>query len=787
MVQRCSPVSFYFGDLIVKNPLIVLPHSRVSSNSEHFEPLDGVQALQKTHATDAHAVGYTYPDGTPTPRLKLGDLGRLIEDEKEPILNWVFVDVDNADHKRWTPDEAESHWATLKNKTALRRAGFYGTRGGYRLVFRLAQPVPVSVASHFIEQFYTHLRTEGVPVDPHCVERWNTLFRLPRVNRDGENLDAFVDLSNLAPLQWVAPLPLQKTVKPKTLSGKSQERPQLRTLTPLEWGIVDGCADALGNKYDKIRDGEPLASHGARQSTMFKCAAVMVGRLGLDDPDLVYQALAPSIVAGGRQGSKLTLDDLWDRCCYLVGIDQAKRKAREEIKERVQSEQPPIVYHGTSYYIHDTAGQTYRPPVPGAAVCQALEQWCKIPGLETRSRQQKPRGVPEFLADYGRQAVEVVVEMGREKSVYHSDVNGGTLIGGCCVPVDVEPEKNEEIAEWLKHFAGDYHEKLLDWIATVAILNHPTCALYIQGPPSTGKGLFASGMASLWGSGATSYADATGKFNGALTRSPIVLVDEMFQTFDGGDGFSANFRTLIGESTRQLRRKNIPSATLRGCPRLVILANNADALKLTENLGRDDLLAIAERILHIKHDTTPRDYIQFMGGRDFTAGWVLDEYGRPGAIARHAKYLANTRQVKTGGRFLVEGEIADWHRDLMGNSGIQGATLAALAHFIDRAKPVEGIKIEGRYIFVNVPALRGLWGLLMGDQPPREGTLAGALKTLAGGVQARKNFGSSRLRCYRIELFDVLRRAESLQIGDVERFENLLKRKESTNDQRPEA
>ena len=767
-------MAFYFGVPTVKNPLIILPHSRITSNSEHFAPSDGLESLQKDHPTDSHAVGYLFPDGSPTPPLRLGDLGGLIEEKKEPLLCWIFADVDNKDHKRWTPNESEAHWANLKNKPALKNAGYYGTRAGYRLVFRLKNPVPVSLGSHYIQQFYAHLRSKNIPVDPHCVERWNTLFRLPRVTRDGEALKAFIDLSNLSPLKWVPPLPLQNHIPPKSSSNTLLERPPLRTLSESEWEILSECATSLGNKFDKIRNGEPLANHGARQSTMFKIASVIIGRLKLNSPDIVYQALAPSVAAALGKGSKVTLENLWDRCCYLVDIDKAKRAAQEEIQNQVRSNQPPIVYHNNSFYIFATESETYRQPVPGAALCQALEQWCKIPGLETRNPQRKPRTVPEYLADYGRQAVEVVVEMGREKSVYHADLNGGTLIDGCCVPARISPKKNDDVAAWLKEFAGAYHEKLLDWIATVAQLSRPTCALYIQGPPSSGKGLFCAGIASLWSSGATSFANATGKWNSALTRNPICLVDEMTQTFDGGDGFSAGFRTLIGESTRQLRRKNLPAATLRGCPRLIIAANNSDALKLTENLGRDDLLAIAERILHIKHGTAPRDFLSFMGGREFTSNWVLDEFGRPGEIAKHARYLAETRQVKKGSRFLVQGEIADWHRDLMGNSGIQGATLAALAHYIDREKEVSGIDIAGKYIYVNVPSLRGQWGLLMGDQPPREGTLASALKILAGGVQVRRLFGASRLRCYKLELSDVIRRGEALQIGDVEKFETLL-------------
>ncbi len=771
----------------MKSPLIVLPHSRVKSETQRFDPSHGPDALQKNHATDAHAVAYYLPNGDKCPRLKLGSLSKLIDEGREPVLGWVFVDVDNDNHRRWTPDEAEYHWQTLRQNAALESAGFYGTRGGYRLVFSLAEPIPVSVGSSYIEQFYAHLKAAGVPLDPHCIARWNTLFRLPRVTRDGEALKAFVDLSQMSPLDWVAPLPLQNHVAPKASTHAQKQRPDLRPLNDIGWATLANCGATLADKIQDLRDGKPIAKKGARQSTMFKVASAIIGKLELDDPDLVYQALAPSVIAAAREGSKVTLDELWDRCCYLVEIDKSKRKAREEVKEIVESSQPPIVYHGGAYYIHNTTGKTYRPPVNGPAICQALEQWTKIPGIETRTKHNKPRAVSEYLADYGRQAVEVVVEMGRERAIYQPDVNGGTLLDGCCVVVDIPAQRDEDVEEWLKHFAGDYHEKLLDWVATATRLDRPTCALYIEGPPGTGKGMFASGMASIWGSGATSYADATGKFNSALTRNPVVLVDEMSQAFDGGDGFSAGFRTLIGESSRQLRRKNLPSSTLRGCPRLIVAANNANALKLNEDLGREDLLAIAERVLHFKTGQSPRDFINFMGGREFTAGWVLDAQGRPGKIAKHAKYLAQTRKVKTGSRFLVQGEIADWHRDLMGNSGLPGATLAALAHFIDRDRPIDGIEISGAFIYVNVPALRGQWGVLMGDNPPREGSLANALKTLASGHQVRRNFSGSRLRCYRLELSDVIRRGESLQIGDVEKFQNLLNPSSDQYDEYPDA
>ena len=89
--------------------------------------------MKKTHKLDAHAVGYYFPDGSPTPRLKLGHLAELLESGSEPVLGWIFVDVDNTDHKRWTEDAAETHWSKIKKIPALKCAGFYQTRGGYRL------------------------------------------------------------------------------------------------------------------------------------------------------------------------------------------------------------------------------------------------------------------------------------------------------------------------------------------------------------------------------------------------------------------------------------------------------------------------------------------------------------------------------------------------------------------------------------------------------------------------------------------------------------------------------
>ena len=755
-------------------PILVLPHRHIKSGGETFEPTDAAQAIEARHPTDAHAVGYLLPGHGPCGRMRLGHAAPLIEAGTEPVLAWVFCDIDNEGHERWTPEEAAAHWQNFQGPAETDGAGFYSTRGGYRLLWYLAEPIPVSLAQSYLKQFFSYLRAEGVPVDPEVVEQWNTLYRLPKVHRDGEDLRAFVDLSGLEPLTWVAPLPLERKITPQGVTLEGTTRPALRTLGDFEWAPIEALTGALQGKQQALRAGEPYAAGGARQSTMFKLSAAIVAGLELDDPEVAYQAMARSTEALKGEGAP-GLDALWDRCCYLVGRDLAKRQARAEVAERVETGQPPIVFHGASYYVRDTKGDTYRPPVTSPAICQALEQWCAVPGLETRTdKGNRPLSTAEYLAKYGRQAVDVVYELGRKTGTFFPSTASGTLLIGCCVAVEVKAKQHPDVGYWLEQLGGEHVGKLLDWLASVRRLDRPTCALYMEGPPSTGKGMFSAAVASLWGTGGTSYADAVGKFNGALTRSPVVVVDEVFSVFDGGEGFSGAFRSLVGESTRQLRRKNMPSATLRGCTRLIIGANNADALKLNEALTKDDLEAIAERVLHIKHSADAAAWLQMLGGREHTQEWVFTKDGTPGIIAEHIAWLEATRAVTVGDRFLVEGELSDWHRDLVGSSGWMGATLAALAHFLHRRQASPGIQIDGDAVWVNVPTLRGLWGVLTGNTPPTEGQLAKALKTLSGGVDGRRRTDTGRLRFYKVSAPDIERRAIMLQIGDADELRDIF-------------
>lgn len=767
------------GQILTLNPhpVLIFPNRNVKGGGAKFHPMTFEDALKRRHATDAHCVGYVMPQGAPTARLNLSHLADLIEEGVEPVLNWVFVDIDNEEHAGWTPEAAKEHWLELEGPEELDNAVFYSTRGGYRLVWRLAEPLPVSWAGDFVKQFTQYLHRQGVPVDLQCVAQWNTLFRLPFVHRDGVDLQAHVDTTALEgglTLQWSPPRPLKRQVKTSVAGISDATAPQLTPLTKEEWQQFNGATGLLEGALGILKSGGRLGQRGSRQNAMFSVAGAVMGHLGAKGAALGFRAMAPSVAARQDEEGAPTLEELWGRLKYLAALEAGKEEAQEKAAKITATGQPPIVYRGSKFFVRNTEHETYVGPIDGVGLCQMLEQHFTTVGVvETTNDKGSLLSPSKLTQRYGRAALQVQYEMGLDAGHY-SDKNFGTLHMGCCVGVPVEAKFNPDVAKWLELFAGDHHEKLLDWLATAAQLNDPTCALYIHGAPGTGKGLFASGLAALWGTGATSYNDAVGKFNSALTRNPIVHVDEYFAFFDGQDGFSGAFRSLIGDTTRQLRVKHMSSATLVGCPRLVICANNGDALQINENLTGQDLAAIAQRVLYIKNNPQAADFLRGLGGRVRTKNWVNGPDGSVGAVGQHITWLKENRQVTPGGRFLVEGVMGDWHRDLMGSSGLSGAVLGAVAHYVQRGQYDEGLELYKGDVLVNAPALRRLWGALTGDKSPRETTLVKSLRTLSNDKTVRRRTSTGRLRFYKLNGADVLRTAENLQIGDVDKMKEEL-------------
>ena len=149
-------------------------------------------ALTTAHDWDAHTVAYSVP----SVERRLAGSNVFAELDGVPMV-LLFIDSDDpAVHGTSEPARAE-WWADERAKLdrllADHPGGFaYRTRGGYRIVYRLAEPIVLCSTADAAAwkarylAWLAHLQaTYGIVGDPACQD-WTRHYRLPRVRRDGQ-------------------------------------------------------------------------------------------------------------------------------------------------------------------------------------------------------------------------------------------------------------------------------------------------------------------------------------------------------------------------------------------------------------------------------------------------------------------------------------------------------------------------------------------------------------------------------------------------------------------------
>ena len=175
--------------------LLVLPHARVRGWPKHHDatryqcPELG-DALACEYATDAHHTAYA-PDPHAPRRLTKEVLGVA------PVaMQLVVFDVDDeAAHREhrpasdaWREGEEPKVRALLEEQPG---AIAFDTRGGYRVVALLEEPVAIANGADvaawsrfYLLQLGYLSRRFGITADPACKD-WQRLYRLPHATRDG--------------------------------------------------------------------------------------------------------------------------------------------------------------------------------------------------------------------------------------------------------------------------------------------------------------------------------------------------------------------------------------------------------------------------------------------------------------------------------------------------------------------------------------------------------------------------------------------------------------------------
>lgn len=560
----------------------------------------------------------------------------------------------------------------------------------------------------------------------------------------------------------------------------------------------------ITNALKALREGEAFAGEGNRDNMLYKLAATLTEAYPYASPESIAQLMSPSLAVMGMDGP--TLDDALEKLQRKKNENRTKlevdRESRIAIYFRNKRDTPYtqselesfeaqleapvktrwIVQKGKSYYLFaghlDEDGVchegNYQGPFTNDDVVNAARN-ILAPAASAgvtldaiTEKGSRPKTPAELVKEYGVVASNIVADLTAGYSYYDPDVS--TFVESPCALRDIKPKEHPEIDRWLRLFAGKDYPRLLEWIASVTLLKEPSSALYLEGPPNSGKTLLAIGLARLWSTdGPTTFEEVLsgggGQFNELLLNNPLVFGDEVAPRDFQGRVRTGPIREFVQARQRPLKRKFLPAATVRGCIRLILAANNKEMLSSNEHMTINDIEALVERFFYINVPPEASAYLKDLQARGtgVIAAWIEKDW-----IAEHALYLRDTIVVSRKTRFLASGGASELARTLATSTGIRSAVCNWLVSFLldpsrlSQSKERELIRVHKGRLMVNARIFSEHWDVYKtATSTPPTGRVSQAVAGLAVGARVHLRNRSGQEVWYReIDTFNLITWAE---------------------------
>lgn len=692
--------------------------------------------------------------------------------EALPAFDVVVLDLDHGEKGSSTwetrPDGRPIDKSFLDLVADLRdRFGFayYLSRTGARLIGRPYEPLTLDVYEDWYCRFLLHLDTLGFPVfapdsdghhiDASCYEV-GRLFKLPLVpgsDPSGRNdwyrpdFQGTIDFEPGALLPWSFGRRrggIGRPTEPVPTDPRTFNKTDLRPLRNREY-------------WDVLTRPEPIGPPGGRHDPMISIAGSVAKTLRTSDPRTIYGVMYPSVKAAVTPEDREAdlLGELWEVAHYVAASVEADEEADEELRaaravvrndaysriaeltgcEPAQAVGRVVLATNKGvYYPFDEDLQAYAPvPYKLNQLAQALARHC--PNLvQLRTRRGTYQADRTLALRYSSPDIsEVRYTYGSDE--VRADLDARRLyLPAALVRDDLQPRYHQDVAQWLALLAGEHQDDLLNWLARFPDLTRPLCALYLRGEKGTGKNVLARGLSSIWGVEPVEYGILGERFQSPLLRSPVLHADESVQLshFRAGHGTSI-FRKILGDGSHQIEEKGMDHVWVEGFVRVLVTANNTDALKIREDLSADDVRAIQERVGYIDvPDDAAAPFIASLSWAEIDS--MIEQ-----RIPEHVLFLARTRTLSDD---VQRSRFASWAssfaRTVKLDIGKTRIVAEVIGRWFERLTSLEnpdlGLFVKDRLLYVQSSALSRIWKSIVDDTAnrlPNSRALTTALRALA--------------------------------------------------------
>lgn len=267
-----------------------------------------------------------------------------------------------------------------------------------------------------------------------------------------------------------------------------------------------------------------------------------------------------------------------------------------------------VLLRGTSRYVWTaptdmSAAPTYTLHTTSDVMPAILAKLARIPGIRWIDAQTaRPRSLPDLEREHGwTLGADTIYDVRCTATTLELAPDGlSWRLRTAPSPMrpDLVPRFSHAWDDWIN--ATTRPDVLRAFLSDFPRLDLPLFALILTGPEGTGKTVFGTCLAQLWG---RPYTDASVLFpadsRSVIWSRPLLDCPYLFAP-EGLPGIQASrLRKYLGEGQHTISQKYHPDAVLEGYPRLVIAANPDNAGLRLDDAGPDEITASAVRLQRV--------------------------------------------------------------------------------------------------------------------------------------------------------------------------------------------